>query len=196
MKLLILILSFCLTLEYYHQLSQYKSISFYGSDNFYLNLDGFKSGDKIYIELSFDTYWYTSSFSFYYKQSNYLSDSEFTSGSFTLMRSNVNSESGYYETKYYTITLSGNYKYLLFKFSGGSNVYYTVKHSKTSATWIIFTVIGVLVMIIAIVVIIQWCRRRMREKEAAEALVPSPQPQPQIALQPQPQPPQPYYSIL
>ena len=51
MKALILFLLFCLTLEY-DRLSQYDSKVIYGSGNFYLSLSGFKSGDKVYIEVT------------------------------------------------------------------------------------------------------------------------------------------------
>jgi hypothetical protein len=55
MKALILFLLFCLTLEY-DRLSQYDSKVIYGSGNFYLSLSGFKSGDKVYIEVSYDSF--------------------------------------------------------------------------------------------------------------------------------------------
>ncbi len=53
MDLLILLLSFCLTLEYI-ELSQFGSIPIYrGFKTIYLRLDGFKSGDNVYIEVSY-----------------------------------------------------------------------------------------------------------------------------------------------
>ena len=70
MKLLILLLLFCLTLEY-RQLSQYGSISTSSPANFYLRLDGFKSGDKVYIEVSYDNYWYYDSYTISYRQTKF-----------------------------------------------------------------------------------------------------------------------------
>ena len=51
MKVLIFFLLFSLTLGSI-QLYQNSSISIFGSDNFYLNLDGYKSGDIVYIDVS------------------------------------------------------------------------------------------------------------------------------------------------
>ena len=59
MKILILLLLFCLTLEA-TKLSQYGSRTFSGYDNLYLSLKGFKSGDKVYIEVSYNPYLYYS----------------------------------------------------------------------------------------------------------------------------------------
>ena len=138
MKALILFLLFCLTLEY-DRLSQYDSKVIYGSGNFYLSLSGFKSGDKVYIEVSYDSFFYETH-SIYCRQSNYYSDSEF-SYSFTLLTSGTTSTSNNKHTTYYTIKLNGNYNYLLFKFVG-SSTWFTIKHAKSSPTWIIIVCIS------------------------------------------------------
>ena len=198
MELLILLLSFCLTIEY-RQLSKYGSISISGTDEFYLRLDDFKSGDNVYIEVSYSTYWYfTNSYSFYYRQSNYLSDSEFSTYSFSYMSSSTSSTSNDRTTRYYTIKLTGNYQYLLFKFSATNSNTFTIKHSKVSITWIIITSISIFVGIIALIVIIRWCKRRAEESYTPTRMddplvsttypVVQPQIQPQIQPQPQPQP--------
>ena len=70
MDLLILLLSFCLTLEYI-ELSQFGSIPIYiGFKTIYLRLDGFKSGDNVYIEVSYLSNWATLDvYSISYRQS-------------------------------------------------------------------------------------------------------------------------------
>ena len=195
MELLILLLSFCFTLEY-RQLYQFSSISISGTEYIYLRLDGFKSGDNVYIEVSYSTYWYyTNYYSLSYRQSNYLSDSEFTSYSFSSMSSSTSSTSNYKVTRYYTIKLAGNYQYLLFKFSATNSNTFTIRHSKVSVTWIIITSISIFVGIIALIVIIRWCRRR-----AKESYIPPRMDDPLVSttypvVQPQPQPqPQPIYT--
>ena len=184
MKALILFLLFCLTLEY-DQLSQYGSKLIYGASNFYLSLDGFKSGDKVYIEVSYDTYYYYS-YSFYYRESNYCSESDFSNSYFSSLKSGTTSTSNYQRTTYYTIKLNGNYKYLLFKFSG-SPIWYTIRHSKSSPTWIIIVCISAFVAIVATAVIIYWCRRRSLPDYASRLDGPLVSPYP--VVQPQPQPP-------
>ena len=163
MELLILILSFYTTLEI-QQLSQYSYITFSEEEDFYLNLDSFKIGDKVYIEVSYDTndfYYY----SFYYKQSNYSSENDFKSyRTFKSISTEDSTKSKDIETKYYTITLSGNYNYLLFKFIGGTDILYTIRHSRTSFTsssnWKIIAVISIIVGIIVLILIIHWCRTK------------------------------------
>ena len=194
MKSLILLLLFCLTLEY-RQLSQYGSISTSITENFYLRLDGFKSGDKVYIEVSYDTYWYSyNSYSISYRQSNYLSNSEFSSYTFSYMSSSSSSSSNYKNTRYYTIKLTGNYQYLLFKFSSYNSNTFTITHSKYSFTWIIILVISIFVGIIALIVIIRWCRKRATESYTPTRMdAPLVSPYPGVQPQPQPQP-QPLYT--
>jgi hypothetical protein len=184
MKALIMLLLFCLTLEY-EQLSQYGSKVIHGSSYFYLSLAGFKSGDKVYIEVSYDSYYYFSH-SIYYRQSNSYFDSEFSSNSFILMTSGTTSTSNNKHTKYYTIKLNGNYNYLLFKFSGDST-WFTIRHAKSSPTWIIIVCISALVAIVATAVIIYWCRRRSLPDYASRVDGPLVSPYP--IVQPQPQPP-------
>ena len=169
MDLLILLLSFCLTLEYI-ELSQFGSIPIYiGFKTIYLRLDGFKSGDNVYIEVSYLSNWATLDvYSISYRQSNYLSDSEFSSYSFSDMEPITSSKSNEIKTRYYTIKLTGNYQYLLFKFSADDHTY-TIKHSKTSGIsdtsdkGIITPIIIIIVLIIAVILIIRWCRRRAKE---------------------------------
>ena len=193
MDLLILLLSFCLTLEYI-ELSQFGSIPIYiGFKTIYLRLDGFKSGDNIYIEVSYLSNWATLDvYSISYRQSNYLSDSEFSSYSFSDMEPITSSKSNDIKTRYYTIKLTGNYQYLLFKFSATNSNTFTINHSKVSAAWIIITSISIFVGIIALIVIICWCRRRAKESyippRIDDPLVSTTYPVVQPQIQPQPQP--------
>ena len=194
MKVLIFLLLICLSLEYI-KLNQYSSTTIYGSDDFYLSLSGFKSGDKVYIEVSYNSY-ISYSHTIKYKQSNSHFNSDFNDlYSFTYMISGSTSTSNYKKTTYYTIKLTGNYDYLLFKFSGG-NTWFTIKHTRSSPTWIIIVCVSALVAIVATAVIFYWCRRRSVPDYATRIDDPlvstypvvQPQPQPPVYVQPAYQP--------
>ena len=90
------------------------------------------------------------------------------------------------KTDYYTIKLTGNYDYLLLKFSGGST-WYTIRHTKSSLSWIIIVCISAFVAIVATAVIFYWCRRRSMPDY--ETRVDAPLVSPYPVVQPQPQPP-------
>ena len=192
MKVLILFLLFCLTLEQ-RQLYQYSSLIASGTDTFYLKLDGFKSGDKVYIEVTYYENYYYYAPLIYYRLSNSNSYNDFsTSYYFSLLSSSTSSSSGNTKTRYYTLKLSGNYNYLLFRFNGYSSVLYTIKHTKSSPTWIIVGSISAFVIIACIVIIICWCRRRSMPDYAPRVDGPlissypvaQPQPQPVVYTQP------------
>jgi len=126
MKVLIFFLLFSLTLGSI-QLYQNSSISIFGSDNFYLNLDGYKSGDIVYIDVSYiSSYYYNHSIR--YRLSNSCYESEF-SYLFTYLASYNNSSNNNKTTKYYAIKLNGNYNYLLIRFSGDF-AWFTIKNKK------------------------------------------------------------------
>ena len=184
MKILILLLLFCLTLEA-TKLSQYGSRTFSGYDNLYLSLKGFKSGDKVYIEVSYNPYLYYS-YSISYKLSNSYYDSDYIYDLFSYFYSSSTSTSKSKKTDYYTIKLYGNYDYLLLKFSGGST-WYTIRHTKSSLSWIIIVCISAFVAIVATAVIFYWCRRRSMPDY--ETRVDAPLVSPYPVVQPQPQPP-------
>jgi len=191
MKVLILLLLFCLTLEQY-QLSQYGSISISQSSTFkfYLNLNGFKSGDKVYIEIIYYDYYLSATPSLRYRQSNSYSSSEFSSP-FTFITPSSSSSSNYQRTKYYTIKLNGNYNYLLFDFTGEYRTYYTIKHAASSPTWIIIVCVSAFVAIVATAVIFYWYKRYRSTPDYASRVddpltypVVQPQPQTQVYTQP------------
>jgi len=192
MKVLILLLLFCLTLEQ-NQLSQYGSISISQSSTFkfYLNLNGFKSGDKVYIEITYYDYSiYVATPTLKYRQSNSYSSSEFSSY-FTPISWSSSSSSNYKRTKYYTIKLNGNYNYLLFYFTGDYHTYYTIKHSSSSPTWIIIVCVSALVAIVATAVIFYWYKRYRSTPDYASRVddpltYPVVQPQPQTPVYTQP----------
>ena len=97
--------------------------------------------------------------------------------------------------------MTGNYQYLLFQFSAKNSNTFTIKHSKVSITWIIITFISIFVGIIALIVIIRWCRRRAKESyipprmddPLVSTTYPVVQPEPQPQQQPQPTYTQPDY---
>ena len=184
MKILILLLLFCLTLEQ-SQLPQYSSISLYPPNSFYLNLKGFKSGDKVYIKVSYYETLYNYSPSISYKLSNNNYDNNFPNQSSSLRYSSYSTTNSQ-KTLYYTIKLSGNYNYILFQLNGHHDTWYTITHTKSSPTWIIVGCVSGFVIIACIVIIICWCRRRSMPDYAPRVDGPLISPYP--VVQPQPQP--------
>ena len=117
MKLLILILLFCLTLEEVREFFQNSSITIKPFDNFYLSLNGLNFGDKVNIELTYDTSKECNAI-IEYRLSKFCYDSEFFYA-FPDLKYNT-SKNNNKTTKYYTIYFSGYAKYALFKLSGGA----------------------------------------------------------------------------
>ena len=184
MKILILLLLFCLTLEQ-KQLPQYSSISLYPPNSFYLNLKGFKSGDKVYIKVSYYETLFSYSPSITYRLSNDNYNTDF-SNPFSSLSSSSYSTTNSQKTLYYTIKLNGNYNYILFKLDGYHSTWYTITHTKSSPTWIIVGCVSGFVIIACIVIIICWCRRRSMPDYAPRVDGPLISPYP--VVQPQPQP--------
>jgi len=122
MKLLILILSFYLTLGY-KELPKYSSTSFNDSENFYFKLDGFKSGDNIYFRLTSNN----SQSLIQYKESNFLSEKEYIDSFLPAVY--FITINNYFIIYDFTIKLNGNYKFLLLKFSGESSLF-TIENKK------------------------------------------------------------------
>ena len=69
MKFLTLLLLFCITLEI-REIPKYGSISFFGTQYIYLNLDGFKSGDNVSFHLNCTS----PKYSIQYRESNSFLD--------------------------------------------------------------------------------------------------------------------------
>ena len=125
---------------------------------FYLNLEGFKSGDTLYFEGSYTGTLYTE-IPLYFKETDVL---EFYSpNEFTQVFSNSYSQVGAHATYYISYTLKGNNKYLLI---GTPNfphyVNFTLEHTKSNNTiWIIIAIVAVIVIAIIIIVV---CRLRRK----------------------------------
>jgi hypothetical protein len=177
-------LLFCLTLEQ-RELPQYSSISLYPPNSFYLNLKGFKSGDKVYIKVSYYETLFNYSPSITYRLSNDNYNTDF-SNPFSSLSSSSYSTTNSQKTLYYTIKLSGNYNYILFQLNGHHDTWYTITHTKSSPTWIIVGCVSGFVIIACIVIIICWCRRRSMPDYAPRVDGPLISPYP--VVQPQPQP--------
>lgn len=193
MKLLILLLSICFTLEIIQQLPQNSYVYTNGNQNFYLDLNGYKSGDNVYIEITYNDYNYPTIL-LQYRQSNYYSTQDF-SYPFSTKSSYSSSLVNYKRTYYYSITLNGNYKYLLLNVDLRNNYsyYYTITHSKSSYAWIIIVSISAFVAIVALSVIIYWCKRRHLPDYANRIDDPLVRTYPDVQPQPQPIYVQPVY---
>ena len=128
MKLLILLLLFCISLEI-RELPKYGSISFFGTQFIYLNLDGFKSGDNVSFHLNCTN----PKYSIQYRESNSFSDNDFKNYSFSSLSSfnrvAYNNNNPYDNTNDFTINLTGNYKYLLLKVVA-NNDWFTIVNKK------------------------------------------------------------------
>ena len=194
MKAFILLLLFCLTLEQIelHQNSSI-SISHCESINFYLSLNGFKSGDDVEIKCK---YYYTKSYEntpkIKYRQSNSISTNEFASN-FTDISHYWSIISDNKITSYYTIKLDGNYSYLLFKFTGSYGIEYTIKHGNDSPAWTIIVCVSTFVSLVGIAITLYWYRRNRNKPDHASRIddplvssYPEVQPQPQTPVYVQP----------
>jgi hypothetical protein len=128
MKLIILLFSFYLTLESL-KLPKYGSLSFYGSENIYLQLDGFNSGQNVIFHLNSTN----SQCSIQYRESNSFSDSEFINYSFLSLSSYSRVTINDKLSIDFTIKLTGNYNYLLLKVTG--NPYWFTISNKENSTY-------------------------------------------------------------
>ena len=142
------------------ELYKYNILTFFCSIDIYLKLEGFKNGDKLYFEISCPN---SNCPSIFYSESNL--------NSVPIQYSNMKSlfTSTYSEKYYFTIKLTENYNYLLFKIIG-FNENYTIRHIRrdnndsfnsisNDIKAIIFSGIG-FVIIICLAIIILWCRKR------------------------------------
>ena len=126
MKFLTLLLLFCITLEI-REIPKYGSISFFGTQYIYLNLDGFKSGDNVSFHLNCTN----PKYSIQYGESNSFTDSDFRNYSFSSL-SSFNRVSNYdntINTNDFTINVTGKYKYLLLRVIANNN-WFTIVNKK------------------------------------------------------------------
>ena len=126
MKLIILLLSFYLTLESV-ELPKNGSTSFYGSQNIYFKLNGFYSGQNVHFHLNSTN----SQCSIQYRESNSFSDSEFINYSFLSLSSYSRVTINDKLSIDFTIKLTGNYNYLLLKVTGNPN-WFTISNKENS----------------------------------------------------------------
>lgn len=156
------------------KLQKYGSVQVYGNTFVYLELDGFKKGDKIYIQVSFNLpgyYLEEDSLSLLYEETNDNTVATTPSS----QRTSKMSRSGSSYTFYYSIKLQGNYNYLLIKspvivYSGTDTeitTLYTIKHTKYD--YFIIIIIVVVVVVILIIAAIVGFRIYRRRKLAAES---------------------------
>ena len=92
------------------ELPQYGEVEAAGGDYVYMKLDGFKKGDKIYIDLSFDIGRVSSDYSL---SIEYECTMEFAVNDHKTLKSRSYYESGTFYTFHYTIELTDDYKYLI-----------------------------------------------------------------------------------
>lgn len=161
----------------YNELPQYGEIKASDRSFIYMKLNGFKKGDKIYIELSFDN-GYTSpdySLELLYKETNDLDNIGSTF--------NISKSYKFYESDYSTfysftfkIELSGDYNFIVFvmpsfsdpKTKKNISTTFTVRHTKESKVGLIMLIIFICFIVIAIVVCALWCVRRIKNRNALQ----------------------------
>lgn len=153
------------------ELPQYGEVEADGGAFVYMKLDGFKKGDKIYIELSFDIGRVSNDYSL---SIIYFFSMELTTpGTPKDYESRSYYESGTFYTFYYTIELTDDYKYLVIEapplkdgYGRSLNVHYKVKHTKGSKVGLIMLIVFIVIFVIAILVIIIHCIRKRKANEA------------------------------
>ena len=158
----------------YSELPQYGEIKASDRSIIYMNLNGFKKGDTIYIELSFDNGYSSSDYQLElsYKETNDLNNL----GTFNISKSYKFYESDYSTWYSFTfkIKLSGDYKFIAFlmpyfidpKTKNYIKTTITVRHTKESKVGLIMAIIFICFIVIAIVVCAIWCIRRIKNRNA------------------------------
>jgi hypothetical protein len=169
------------------ELPQYGEVKVYGGSIVSLSLEGFKKDDNVYLEFSFDNGYYLKDDSL---TIDYLeSDEIVTKGSVKYLNSNGHSLVNTKYTLYFTIKLSGDFKYLVFgvpriKDSYGSYIttYYTIRHTKSSAVTLIIVFV-IIIVVIVVIAILFYCYRRKKRLDLAYQTGYQPQPAYQPAYQ-------------
>ena len=193
--LLISLISLSLESTDIREIPYYGKITVQSNSYLYLYNSNFKSGQKIYLKLSFSNGYNNDNFYIYTHESYDRSESSFRD-SFTTIYSYSSSNYNMQYTFYYSITLSTYSSYLLIKVPDvikGPSTSITVEHTSTtnngSSTTISFTPkkndfifggVGIAVIIICVIIIFLWCKRRASETVGIidAPLVPSYQVQP------------------
>jgi len=144
-----------------YKLPQYGEITISGSVIAYIELDGFKKGDNIYLEFVFENFYLIdNSISIQYAEQASLDSigqvKEATSSSY--------STSGSTYTYYISVKLETDCKYFIFitpNFSIGNSITYKIRHTKSSTIAIIIAVV-VIIVILAVIGVLFYCYRRRK----------------------------------
>ena len=147
------------------ELPQYGEIEAAAGTFIYLKLDGFKKGDTVYIELSFDVGLKAESISIQYecKMALEIDNTPKTIGS------SYYSEAGTSYTFGFGIELSDDYKYLIFKTpylvdyaDRTISVTYKVAHTKGSKIGLILLIVFIAIILLVTVAIIVHCIKKRK----------------------------------
>ena len=147
-----------------YKLPQYGEITVSGSVSAYIELDGFKKGDSIYLEFIFNNiYLSDGSMEILYWEGaslDSLGDSKYA-------KSSSYSSSGSTYTYYISVKLETDCKVFVFmtpnfySTSTGRSISYKIRHSKSSAITIIIVVV-VIIVILAVIGVLFYCYRRRK----------------------------------
>ena len=176
--LLLLMISF--TAEYeIIELPQYGSKHANTPAGFYLSLDGFKKGDDIYIDLSYDNEIPFESLSLFYAESDDYSRLSFSKAT-SIQYSYYTKVLGNTVVYEFSIELKENMKYFLINIpeytSNGNRVIYeiTVSHvKKTSAgivMLIIFIVFGIIIFLAIFIPLLRCIIKKIKLRRAEQAI--------------------------
>lgn len=151
------------------ELPQYGKVYVYGHNYVYLSLDGFKSGDKVYLKVSFNNghTLVNNRLSIFYVET----DSTSTTSGLTTYTSESYSISNYDHTFYYTITLKNNYQYLVIRspkitYSNSDEevtTLYTIEHTKSNVLVIVIVFIVIIILAIVAFFIFRYVRRKAQD---------------------------------
>lgn len=150
------------------QLPQFGQITVYEQTYLYLKLDGFDSGDKVYIELKFNNGYYYTDMPLGRYQSNTYNSADFDYLIYS--RSSSYSKSGTSYTFYFTIKLSKKTNYLLLGtpyFTDKPYTTLTVRHTKSSGLTKIIIIVVVIIAVIIIAIAIGVAFRHFRRRQVA-----------------------------
>ena len=149
-----------------YKLPQYGSITVSGSVIAYIELEGFKKGDSVYLEFSFeDFYLISNTLTIQYVELASLDD--ISNKESKKASSSSYSQSGSTYTYYVSVKLETDCKIFTFRTpnfhdsSTGKSIKYTIKHTKSSTIAIIIAVV-VIIVILAVIGVLFYCYRRRK----------------------------------
>ena len=161
------------------ELPQYGSKHANTPAGFYLSLDGFKKGDKLYINLSYDNGMTFENLKLYYAESDDYSRTSFNKAT-TIEYSYYTQELGNTVVYDFSIELKNNTKYFLiyipvYTYKDNRVIYeITVSHvKKTSAdivVLIIFIVFGIIIFLAIFIPLLRCIIKRVKLRRADQAI--------------------------